>query len=93
MERALDKAATKQARKRQEEGIRRLDDVFRVPDFLRRWKGWPTATSMGNRQGFTYAGPPVRRRKGCPVGRDDARWIRHRRRKAARAARRRNRSR
>jgi hypothetical protein len=48
-------------------------------------------TAIDPSGGLKYIGPPNRQREGCPPVRDDLARIRHRKRKAARAARRHNR--
>jgi hypothetical protein len=80
MPRKLDKRRTEAARKRQAAGVERLDDAFGIPPALRSLKGLVFTT-------------PTRTQLDCPPVRDETERARHRRRKAARAARRRNRGR
>lgn len=84
MSRAVDKAATKAARKAQREGIARLNDAFDVT---------PVRLTLAQGDKFTGRPRPVRLRPGVPPLRPDpdAR-ARRRKRKAAHESRRRNRS-
>lgn len=88
-ERKLDRKATKLARQQQAASVRSLDQLFRVPDFLGRWKGLPLTSTL---RGFVLAGPPVRTNPKCPRRRDDVAYFRHKRRKAVKASRRANRA-
>lgn len=91
----VDEKATKLARARQKAGFKRLDEAFALPSQLVRLRGFQVAPSRARGPygpAFVAAIAPLRHKPGCPRPRSDRAWLRHRKRKLARAARRRNRT-
>lgn len=88
MTRKIDKERTKEARARQAAGKKKLDDLFRVPDAIRRLGGLGLVPTL---HGLALTAP-IRMKAGCPPLRSAARRARHVKRKKSRAARRRNRA-
>lgn len=88
----LDEKATKAARERQKAGFERLDEAFRLPSGIVRLRGFQITTTRRPGPPFVAAIAPPRHRQGCPRPRSERAWLRHRRRKLQRKARRANRT-
>jgi hypothetical protein len=78
----VDERRTARARERHQRGVDRLNELFAAHPFLL------LANSHQN-----GSGRPVRLKPGCPPVRDAEHQAKHRKRKAARASRKRNRRR